>query len=392
MAFDPKQNPDTLIQHLGEEDHVMGAVVPPLFQNSLFVFKSLDEFRGCFTTDLGCRHHYSRVSNPTLDLLESKLAALEGTERAKVFGSGMAAISAVIMACSHQGSHVVCADTVYGPTKMLLEDYLTKFGVSVTFVDARDTENVLQAVRPETSLIFLESPTSFFFYLQDLDAIGKFARSRGIATAIDNSYSSPLLQNPATLGIDYVIHSASKYISGHSDIIAGVVCCDADRMNSLLHKEVSLFGGIAAPYIAWMLTRSLRTLPLRMKAAESNGNSVATWLRDQPDVDVVHHVGFSDFPQAELRDKQMKGSGGLFSFEPTIQSDRWVKAFTEALNLFRLGVSWGGHESLVVPLLLQPIGYPSPRWVVRLYTGLEDPQDLISDLDQALTKASTVAK
>lgn len=380
--------PETILQHLGEEDHLYGAVVPPIFQNSLFVHDSCADFERSFdpaSTDER-RYSYSRVGNPTLEVVERKMAALEHCESAKVFGSGMAAISAAILSCVQSGSHVVCVDTVYGPSRIFLTDYLSRFGVTTTIVSGLDVDEVLSAVRPETTLILLESPSTFVFRMQDLRAIASFARERGIATATDNSYSTPIFQTPADQGVDIVLHSATKYLGGHSDLTAGVLACSRERMTKIIANEVSLLGGALAPFPAWLLLRGLRTLAIRMRAHEAAGNAVARWLSARPEVECVNHVGLPSHPQRDLIERTMRGSGGLLTFQPKVQDPVRIKAFADRLKVFQLGVSWGGFESLCVPAPYHPMDWPEPRWLIRLYCGLEAHEDLIADLEQAMVE------
>ncbi|HXH60689.1 MAG TPA: PLP-dependent aspartate aminotransferase family protein, partial [Fimbriimonadaceae bacterium] len=282
---------------------------------------------------------------------------------------------------------VVCVDTCYGPTHGFLKDYLPRFGVETTFVVGNDPQEVFDAVRPETTLIFLESPSSIVFRLQDLAAISAFAKPKGIRTAIDNTYSSPLYQKPTKMGIDYSIQTASKYLGGHSDLIAGAVACSTELMKELISNEGQYFGATLGPFQCWLILRSMRTMPLRMKYHAESANKVAAWVREQPWVERVFHVGLDDFPQRELFHRQMKSSGGLFSFMPKTQDADKLRAFSEGLEVYQLGVSWGGHESLCVPLEYHPMDWPEKKWLVRLYQGLEDPEDLIADLDQAAKKA-----
>lgn len=377
---------ETIAQHLGEEEYVLGAVVPPIFQNSTFVFENWDDFVNASQKTFGPPYHYSRMTNPTCEVAEVKIAALEGTERCKLFVSGMAAISTAILSSVKAGDHVVCVDSCYGPTRQLIADYLPKFGVSSTFVVGEDPQEVFDACRPETKLIYLESPTSIVFRLQDLAAIGAFARGRGITTAIDNTYSSPLYQNPAQFGIDFVLHTGSKYLGGHSDLIAGALCCSEERLAGLMKNELPIFGNSLPPFQAWLVTRSLRTMHLKIRAVREAADKVAAFLKSHPGVEQVFHVGDDDHPQRDLRDKQMSGWTGLLTFMPRDQRRESVRAMTEALRLFRLGVSWGGHESLVVPLEFQAMDWPEKKWLVRLYCGLEHPDDLTADLDQAFAK------
>lgn len=367
---------------------MLGAVVPPIFQNSLFVFEDWDEFQTSFDPARKTRHNYSRISNPTLEVVERKVAALERCDAAKVFGSGMAAISAAIFSCVESGAHVVCVDTCYGPTHQLLQDYLPKFGVTTTFVDGRSVDAIFDAARPETKLIYLESPSSIVFRMQDLEAVARVAREKGIATAIDNSYATPVFQTPAEFGVDIVVHTASKYLGGHSDIVAGALATSRDRMEKIMAWELPLLGAILAPFPAWLMLRGLRTLRIRLAAHQEAGNRLAAFLRGHPEVDELNHAGAEDHPQRELFLRQMRGSGGLISFVPRCQNLDQLKAFVRSLKVFRQGVSWGGFESLCVVLPFQPMDWPEPKYVVRLYCGLEDPADLIEDLRPALDALS----
>lgn len=385
MALDPQSHPETILQHWGEENKPEGAVVPPIFQNSLFVFEDTWSFQNSFSLEdpTQRKHNYSRVSNPTLEIAEKKIAALEKTETAKVFGSGMAAISAAIMSSVEQGRHIVCVDTAYGPTKQFIQDYLPKFGVQHTYVEGSCSEEILDACLPETSLIYLESPSSLLFKLQDFRRVTQFAQEKGVTTVTDNSYCSPFFQNPAEMGVDIVVHSATKYLGGHSDVVAGALACSHERMTKLLMNEISLFGGGMAPFPAWLLIRGMRTLALRMRYAEEAGHRMAAWLGGRSEVARVFHAGAADHPQRELATSQMRGSSSLLSFEPVCQDEAKIRAFADALHLFQLGVSWGGFESLCVPIPMQPMGWNEPRWIIRLYVGLENPEDLEADLSQA---------
>lgn len=376
---------NTRLAHFGEEVKHEGAVAPAIFQTSLFVFDTFEQFEsGIVANPEGPPFHYSRIGNPSVDLAERKIANLEGTEECKLIGTGQGAITLAIMSCVMAGAHVVAVDTCYGPTRTLLSDYLVKFGVTVTFVSGLDTDEIFDAVRPETTLIYLESPSSIIFRLQDIEAVTKFARERGITTAIDNTYCTPIFSNPAKMGVDIVLHSATKYMGGHSDLTAGAVCTTKERMATMLKYEVNLLGSILAPFPAWLLTRGLRTLGIRMQRHESTGNIVAGWLSEQPQVETMNHVGLPNFAQRDLFLKQMRGSTSLFSFIPKVQDKEKVLRFIEGLELFQLGVSWGGYESLAVPIFGKPDDWPEPRWVIRLFCGLEEPEDLIADIKQSL--------
>lgn len=382
----PDSRLKTRLQHVGEEEKIHGSVVPPIFQNSLFVYDDAEELVGLLEGPYsGPKHVYSRSSNPTLDVLEQKLAMLEGSEAAKATGSGMAAISAIVLATVKQGDHIVTVDTCYYPARLLFTELLPRFGVTATFVDGRDADELLAALRPETTLVYLETPSSALFRLQDLAAITSECKRRGITTICDNSYATPLYQRPIEHGVDVVVHSASKYLGGHSDLTAGVICASKERLDAMLMSKgvIPTLGSALAPFPAWLMLRGLRTLALRIEAHRQTAQRVAEWLQTRPEVAQVNHVGLADYPQAALRDKQMSAPGGLFSFEPKNQDRAAAFAFVNALRVFQRGVSWGGFESLALPLFPQPGDYPEPRSVIRLYCGLEDAEDLIEDLSQA---------
>lgn len=383
---------DTDLQHFGEDGQPYGAVTPPIFQSSLFSFDTYEAFMGAMQQNPDApRYQYSRVTNPTLDAAEQKIARLERSDRCKVFSSGMAAITSALMSVLEPGAHVVAIDTCYGPTRQFLAEYMSRFGITASFIDGRDPATVLDALKPETTAVYLESPASVLFRLQDLEAITKVCREKGITTIFDNSYSTPVFQTPTQWGVDMVVHSATKYLAGHSDLTAGVVCLSEDRYDSFLKREFSLFGAALGPFQAWLLLRGLRTLSIRLKHQEQTGNAIAQWLQDRPEVELVHHAGAPWHPQRALFEKQMRGSSSLLSFRPKWQTQAPIKRFVESLEIFKLGVSWGGFESLVVMIPAEAFPDPEVGWIVRLYLGLEDPKDLTADLDQAFRKAAEVA-
>lgn len=374
----------TLLAHLGETEKVKGAVIPPLYQNSLFTFETVAELFDSMVHHPDTEpYHYSRVGNPTVRLAADKIAALEGTEDCILTGSGMAAISLACMSVLEHGAHAVVVDTVYGPARAFLTDYLSRFGITYTFVDGRCPDEVIEAIQADTKLVYLESPSSIVFRLQDLRAITAECRKRGVTTVIDNTFAGGLLQRPHAMGVDLVVHSVTKYLGGHSDLTAGAICGNRARLDKIVRAELALFGSILAPFPAWLLTRGLRTLEVRMERHSRSSTAVAQWLTERPEVERVLHVGLPDFEQAELYRHQMSGCGGLFSFIPKAQSQRDVERFCNALKVFQRGVSWGGFESLAIPLKVQPMGWSAPAYVVRLFIGLEDPKDLLADLQQA---------
>lgn len=376
---------DTKLQHLGEEVHHLGAVTPPIFQTSLFVHDTFDSLRGKLTNENNEKetYVYSRVGNPNLTMVEKKLAMLEGTEDALVFGSGMAAISAAILHGVRAGDHVVCIDTAYGPTRSFLLDYLPGIGVETTMVVGVDPEEIFDAVRENTKLIYLESPSSVLFRIQDLAVVTGFARERGILTLIDNSNCSPILQNPAAMGVDIVLHSATKYLAGHSDVVAGALCASREICRAIELREGQWLGARLAPFDAWLLLRGMRTLRLRVEEAQRVGKELFEYLRGRDEVAEIYYSGDPEHPQAGLIARQQRGHTSLVTIIPRRQEEDWVRAFLEKLEVFQMGVSWGGYESLAVPIFGKPMDWPEEKWAIRFYAGLEDIEDLKEDIDQA---------
>jgi len=379
---DNKMTPELICTHLSDNyNQHFGAVVMPIYQNSLHIVpKQLDENK-----EEPMQYIYGRVSNPTVHVLEEKLAALEHGEMAVCFGSGMAAIAAALMHFLKAGDHVISVRSIYYPTKLFLEQYLADYDIHLTYVTGDDIDEIRKAVLPNTKLIYLESPSTAVFILQDLRAIADFARECGINTIIDNSWASPIFQNPLDFGIDITVHSMSKYIGGHSDIIAGVAIGSAEIMSSIANNERQMYGAILHPMEGWLGLRGLRTLPLRMKQHYKNAMRVAEFLQKHSKVDRVYYPGLPSHPQYELGEKQMNGYSGLLSF--SIDSDNiGRKKLINSLKIFKQGCSWGGYESLVSQLgidnLIKNFGFS--KSVIRLSVGLEDCDSLIIDLDQAL--------
>ncbi|WP_308635575.1 trans-sulfuration enzyme family protein [Paenibacillus silvisoli] len=359
-----------------------GAIHVPIYQNSLFAFRSYEEFDHAFTALLD-HHVYSRGNNPTVTYLEQKLAELEGAEKARCFASGMAAISSAILSSVKQGDHVICVHQAYGPTKEFLSVYLKKFGVETTFVDGRSIDNFKAEIRENTSLFYLESPTSGLFELQNLRECAAYAKEVGARTIIDNTWASPCFQHPLALGVDLVVHSITKYISGHSDCTGGVILGSSELVDQIGYNEYMLLGGLMTPQTAALVAKGLRTLPLRMQRHEESGLLLADFMSRKPYVRRVNHPGMTSHPQFELGKTQMKGYGSLFSFvsdEPLAK----MRAWAAKLKYFKIAVSWGGFESLVTA---NPYGAAGPDGqtgtVVRMYIGMEDPKDLMADIDQA---------
>ncbi len=380
-----------IINHLGEEDELYyNAVTPPLFQTSNFRFRSVEELRVAIADEKN-NHIYSRGNNPTIDILCKKLAALEDTDEALAFASGMAAISSAVISLVNSGDHIVSVRNNYSWTNMLMTRFLTRFSIETTFVDGRDPENFKKAIRKNTKVIYLESPNSLTFELQDIESVTSIAKSAGITTLIDNSYASPLTQSPASLGVDIVLHSASKYLGGHSDIVAGIVCGSSDNILRIFNNEYLGLGGIISPFNAWLMLRGLRTLEARIDRISKTTTRVLEYLENNPMVTDILHPFSKNHPQYELAVKQMVKPTGLFSIRLNTTEKNKIELFVNTLTKFIIGVSWGGHESLVFPAVSfdnerTKEGYTNN--LVRLYIGLDEADSLIEDLDQALRKIS----
>jgi cystathionine gamma-lyase len=376
------EKPEDICTHTGDEyEKYLGAVVPPIFQNSLFVQEKGKSY--------GSNPFiYTRMSNPTIEVAEQKIAALENGEACRCFSSGMAAITSGIMYYLEKEAHVIAVKNVYGPTRTFLEEYLTRWGISVTFVVGNTIEEFEQAIQPNTKLIYLESPSTFIFSLQDLRSVSALAKINGIHTMIDNTYATPLYQKPIDFGVDMVMHTASKYFGGHSDIVAGALIGSQIDMDKIMNFERALFGGNMDPHQAWLLTRGLRTLPIRLKQHGENALKVAKFLEAHPKINRVLYPGLASHPQQDLIHKQMTGFTSLISILPK-GTDQDIINFIDKLAYFQTGCSWGGFESLVIPITvgmeLELADHLNlPRGLVRLHIGLESVDSLIEDLDQAL--------
>lgn len=378
-----------ILTHLGEErEQYFQAISPPVIQTSNFVFPDLAAFRAAFSDELG-HHVYSRGNNPTVEILRKKLAALEGTEDALVFSSGAGAVAAAVIGNVSAGDHIVCQQAPYSWTSALLRKFLARYGVEHTFVDGTDIRNIEAAIRPNTRVLYLESPNTMTFECQDLTACAALARKHGLVSMIDNSYSSPIYQNPAAFGIDIVLHSGTKYLNGHSDVVVGVLCAGKAMVKKIFESELMTLGGILGPHDAALVLRGLRTLPLRVRQSSEGAQWLIGKLDDHPKVERIWYPFHHSFPQQELARQQMRGCGGLFSVQFKTGSMEKMEAFVHRLERFLMAVSWGGHESLIIPTIgfYNIPGKPNaglPWTFVRFYIGLEDPEWLWEDLERAM--------
>lgn len=370
------------------EAHAGEAVVPAIAQTSLFTFQSYAEMADTFAGNRS-RNVYSRTTNPTVTLFEQKIAALEHADDAIGFPSGMAAISGAVLAFVQPGDRVVCVRHVYPDAYRFFETLLKKFGVRVEYVDGSDLRAVAAAL-PGAKMFYLESPTSWTMQALDVGALAALARRHGALSVIDNSWATPIFQRPATLGVDLVLHSASKYIGGHSDTVAGVLAGRKDLIGQVRRTICPYIGAKLGPFEAWLLLRGMRTLPVRVLAHEASALEIARRLSAHARVTAVHHPKLEAPLPAGLT-----GTTGLFSFEVDAGID--IPQFCDALELFQLGVSWGGHESLVIPALIaraqaagpnSALDFGVPARMIRLSIGLEGTESLWSDLEQGFTRAA----
>ncbi|WP_299442011.1 PLP-dependent aspartate aminotransferase family protein [uncultured Aquimarina sp.] len=389
-----KQKLETILAHHGEERGAYhGAVVPPIFQNSLFTFENWESIDAAFDDRME-NYIYSRGKNPTVNVVEKKIAKMAGGEKAQLFPSGMAAISASCLHFLEPNDHVIAIKNLYGPASKFLKKYLSKkMNVETTFVSGERIEDFENAIQDNTKLIYLESPSSVVFSLQDINAVAQLAKKRGIKTIIDNTWATPIFQKPLEMGIDLEIHSCSKYFGGHSDLIGGVVIGKEKDLNEIFLNEYEMMGFKTAPMEAWLLMRSLRTLPMRLERHESNALAVANFLETHPKIANVTYPGLPSFPQYELGQKQMSGYGGLLAFQLKTTELAKIKLFFNSLEVFQKGVGWGGHESLVyVPAISylkeldeeQFTGLGISTSNIRISVGLEHKDDLINDLEECL--------
>ena len=380
-----------ILNHLGEDRaQYFGAVAPPIVQSSIFAFPTVAAMRAGFRDELG-QHVYTRGNNPTVEILRKKIAALEGAEDCLMFGSGAAAMSAAAIACVSAGDHVVCVAKPYSWTRAVLKDLLGRFGVTTTFVDGTEVANFEHALTERTRLIVLESPNSMTFEQQDLAAVARLAKQRGIRTLCDNSYATPLNQSPIALGIDLVAHSATKYLNGHSDVAAGALCGSSALIREIFRGPYMTLGAILGPHDAWLMIRGLRTLPIRMERIAATTAKVLAFLQTDPRVRCVHSPQASGNAQLGLTKRQLYGASGLLTIELDAADVAAVERFCDSLTRFLMTVSWGGYESLAFPVCaVCPEGAPMqsasgvPLNFVRLSIGLEEADVLIADLAHAL--------
>ena len=376
-----------IINELGEDrENYFNAVAPPIMQTSNFVFEKVDGMRHAFEDEYST-YLYSRGKNPTVDILAKKLAALDDAEDCLVFNSGAAAIFAAVLANVKAGDHIISVNNPYTWAKKMFTEILPKFNVTTTFIDGTDISNFAAAKKSNTALIYLESPNSWDYALQDLSAVAAFAKQHNIISICDNSYCTPIYQRPIALGVDLSLQSATKYISGHSDTIAGVLSGSKEMIARIFKSEYNNIGSGIQPFNAWLLLRGLRTLPLRLHRITATTDKVISFLKQLHNVEEVIFPFSNSFAQYELAKQQMDGACGLLTFILRDVSIVQIEKFCESLKHIKMAVSWGGHESLIVP---RCAGLPIKDFdaknkehrMIRLYVGLEDAAYIIEDLQR----------
>jgi cystathionine beta-lyase/cystathionine gamma-synthase len=377
-----------IINELGEErEHYFNAIAAPIIQTSNFAFKKVDDLRVAFEDEMS-GYLYSRGLNPTVDILRKKLAALDGAEDCLVFNSGAAAIFAGVLANVKSGDHIVSVNKPYTWAQRMFDVILPRFGVTTTYIDGRKIENFEKAILPNTGLIYLESPNSWDYALQDLNAVADLAKAEGITTICDNSYCTPLYQRPIELGIDLAMQTATKYISGHSDTLGGVLSGTHEMIKKIFDSEYLNIGSGIQPFNAWLLIRGLRTLPSRFERITATTQKLLDYLKLHSGIEEVIFPFDPSFSQYDLARKQMKGACGLITVVLKAETRQQIVTFCESLRHILMAVSWGGHESLAIPRCasLRDASFNKndrEHKMVRFYFGLEDPGYLLNDLENA---------
>ncbi len=381
---DPSHRLATVAVHGGHQaDPLAGAVMPPIYQTSTYVQDALGQPHAGY--------EYARTQNPTREALERALAALEGASHGFAFGSGLAALDTTLKLLS-SGDHVVVGENVYGGSHRLMEQVYRRLGLDFTFVDTRSTAAIEAAITPRTRMVYVETPTNPMMFLADLRAIGDLTTALGLLFVVDNTFATPVLQRPLAFGADIVLHSTTKYLNGHSDMVGGALLTAREDVAERLGFLQNAAGGVPGPFDCWLALRGLKTLPLRMQQHNIGAMQIAQWLDARSDVVRVYYPGLPDHPQHALATTQMSGFGGMLSIE--MGDVARARRMVEAVRIFALAESLGGVESLIghpasmthasVPVAMrEAMGLTES--LVRLSVGIEDPDDLIADLDQAMS-------
>ncbi|MDM7914488.1 MAG: PLP-dependent aspartate aminotransferase family protein [Candidatus Eisenbacteria bacterium] len=389
-------HPETQVVHAGPEpDPQYGGVSVPIYQSSTFSFANADEGAARFAgTDAG--YKYTRLGNPTIRALEQCVAELEGGHAALATSTGMAAVATTILGLLKSGDHIVGTDAVYGATRVLVEKHLSRFGIESTWVASEKIESVRGALRPNTRMIFIESPANPTIKITDLEACGRLAKEVSAYFVVDNTFCSPLLQKPFAFGADVVLHSMTKYLNGHSDVVAGIVVSRTPELHASLASMLHHLGGTPDPHQAWLVLRGIRTLALRLEKSQASAGKLAAWLEADPRVAWISYPGLRSHPQYDLARKQMAGPGAMISFGVKGGFEA-AKKMIDSVRLAVLAVSLGGIETLIEhPASMTHASVPRAEReaagitddLVRLSVGCEAFEDLRDDLEQALAQVA----
>jgi methionine-gamma-lyase len=390
---------ETIIVHGDHQlDPQTGSLSPPLYPSSTFAFKSSEQGAALFKNPSD-GYFYTRVSNPTIDLLRKKIALLEDSEEALAFGSGMAAIHAIVTALAGSGDNLLVANTVYGGTYKLLTEFINRFNIEVRWVDCHNFDEVESKIDSKTKFLFIETPDNPTTTIYDLSKLSEITSKKSIPLVVDNTFMTPYLQQPLKLGADIIVHSATKYICGHADVVAGLVACNKEYYEKIFPVLVET-GGIIGPFEAWLLLRGIKTLHIRMERHSANALQIARYLEQHRLVKRILYPGLPSHPQYELARHQMKDSGGIISFELEGGTEA-CKILMDNVHVFTLAISLGDIDSLIQhPVTMTHSSYPKEMLdrdsitdgMIRLSVGLENVNDLIEDLEYALSRVEELVK
>jgi methionine-gamma-lyase len=387
-------HPDTLCIHAGKVgDQQFGSLATPLYQTSTFVFENAEQGAARFAGEQP-GYIYTRLGNPTTREFEQRMAALEGMEDAAATATGMGAVAAATMAFLQQGDHLIASKAIYGCSFALFHHQFARYGIEVSFVDLTDATALRQALRPNTKMLFAETPINPNLVVLDLAMIAAFCQQHQLISVIDNTFLTPLLQQPAQFGIDIIVHSATKYLNGHGDVVAGVIVSNAERINTIKLTTLKDMGATMSPHDAWLIIRGMKTLSVRMQRHCENAQRVAEFLQGHPAVAAVYYPGLPTHPGYQFLGRQMRGAGGVLAFEINGSLDDG-RFFINQCQLLSIAVSLGDAESLIQhPASMTHSPYTAEQrqeagisdGLIRVSVGLEHVEDIIADLAQALVK------
>lgn len=390
---------DSKCVHAGLSDYEFGPVVPPIYQTSTFKFESAEQGAALFKGEVE-GYIYTRMKNPTIEAMENAVAELEDGHKSLGCASGMAAISTVFISLLNSGDHVVCSKSVYGPTLTLLQSIMSRFGVESTFVDTDVEDAIEKAMKPNTKIVYIETPANPMITITDIEAATKIAHTRGAFVVVDNTFMSPALQQPFKFGVDVVLHSMTKFLNGHADVVAGIVVVKDEEMYLKMRKTLNQLGGVIDPFNSFLVHRGLKTLSIRMQRHCESSQLIAEYLENHPKVKWVRYPGLKSHPNYQVGLKQHYGPGGMISFELK-GGFKAGEVVMNSVKLSTLAVSLGGVETLIQhPASMTHLSMGAAarkdagitEGLVRLSVGIENVKDIIEDLEQALAKISVMEK